>query len=123
MRQAARQGRAAKQKVSIMQTYPAPVGGWNARDALASMKPIDAVVLNNWFPRASFCEMRGGWASHVTGMTGTAKTLMVYNKLTGSNQMFCATNQQIWNVSSAAGAPSSLLARTNGKQQWVMFGD
>src|SRR5689334_19354806 len=101
MRTAVRQGRAAKQKVSITQTYPAPIGGWNARDALASMKPIDAVVLNNFYPRPSYVEFRGGRAAHATGMTGNGKTLMVYNKLTGSNEMYAATSSGIYNVSSA----------------------
>ena len=34
-------------KVSVQQSYPPPVGGWNARDALAAMKPTDAVALDN----------------------------------------------------------------------------
>ena len=123
MRSPLRQTRAAKQKVSITQTYPAPIGGWNARDALASMKPTDAVVLNNWYPRPSYVEFRGGYASHATGMAQTGKTLAVYNKLTGSNQMFCYTSGGIYNVSSAGAVGATVLARTNGKHQWVMFGD
>src|SRR6185295_12739004 len=123
MREAARQGRAAKQKISITRTYPGPVGGWNARDALASMKPYDAVILNNWYPRPSYVEFRGGWAAHATGTTGNVKTLAVYNKLTGGNQMFGYTATGIYNVSSAGAVGASLLARTNGKHQWVMFGD
>lgn len=123
MRTAARQSRAAKQKVSITKTYPSPIGGWNSRDGLASMKPTDAVVLNNWFPRPSYVEFRGGYASHATGMTGTGKTLAVYNKLTGSNQMFGFTASGIYNASSAGAVGASVLARTNGKHQWVMFGD
>ena len=30
-------------------TVTAPIGGWNARDPLAEMKPTDAVILDNWF--------------------------------------------------------------------------
>ena len=123
MRRPQRVGRAARQKIQIVKTYPSPVGGWNARDALASMAPHDAVVLNNWFPRPSYVEFRGGYAEHATGLTGTGKTLTVYNKMTGSNQMFAFTSSGIYNVSSAGAVGATVLARTNGKHQWVMFGD
>lgn len=56
-------------------------------------------------------------------MTGIGKTLIVYNKLTGSNQMFCSTASGIFNVSSSGAVGASVLARTNGKHQWTMFGD
>lgn len=104
MRQALRSKAPQRQQISTVVSYPAPLGGWNARDPLAAMKPMDAVVLNNWFPRTSYCEIRGGYtpnASSATGMTGNGKTLMVYNKLTGSNQMFGVTASGIYNVSSA----------------------
>lgn len=123
MRRPQRGTRVPRQQTSIVKSYAPPVGGWNARDALASMQPTDAVVLKNWFPRPSYVEFRGGHASHATGMTGVGKTLMVYNKLTGSNQLFCSTASGIFNVSSAGAVGASVLARTNGKHQWVMFGD
>ena len=123
MRTAARQRVSPRQRTSIVKTYTSPIGGWNARDALASMKPYDAVVLNNWFCRPSYVEFRGGHASHATAMTDTGKTLLVYNKMTGSNQLFAFTASGIYNVSSAGAVGASVLARTNGKHQWTMFGD
>ena len=123
MRTALKTKSGIKSQVSQVRSYAPPVGGWNARDALASMKPFDAVVLNNWFPRPSYVEFRGGHASHATGMTGNGKTLMVYNKMTGTNEMFCATASGIYNVSSDGAVGASVLARTNGKHQWTMFGD
>jgi hypothetical protein len=109
--------------ISVTQAFPAPVGGWNDRDSLAAMKPTDAVTLENWYPNASYIEFRGGHASHATGMTGNGKTLMTYNRMTGTNQLFCATASGIYNVSSAGAVGASVLARTNGKHQWKMFGD
>lgn len=123
MREPLRQFRAARQKIAFTQTYPAPVSGWNARDALASMAPTDAVVLNNWYPRPSYVEFRGGYASHATGMTGNGKTLAVYNKLAGNNEMFAMTSSGIYDVSSAGAVGAVELVRTNGKHQSVMFGD
>lgn len=110
-------------QTTTVKSYPAPIGGWNARDSLAMMKPHEAIILNNWFPKTSYVEIRGGWAAHATGMTGNGKTLLVYNAMTGTNTMFCTTASGIYNVTSAGAVGASVLARTNGKHQWVMFGD
>lgn len=116
-------GTGPQQQTSAVKTFPAPVGGWNARDALAAMKPTDAVTLQNWYPRPSYVEFRGGHASHATGMTGTGKTLAVYNALSGTNTMYCYTASGIYDVTSAGAVGASKLSRTNGKHQWTMFGD
>lgn len=67
--------------------------------------------------------MRGGNSSHATGMTGNGKTLAVYNKMNGQSQMFCTTASGTYNVSSAGAVGASVAARTNGKHQWIMYGD
>lgn len=115
------QARAAK--VSRSKSYPPPVGGWNARDSLAAMKPIDAVTLDNWFPNTSYVEFRGGYASHATSSLGNIKTLATYNPLSGTNKMFGMTANGIFDVTDAGAIGIVMLARTNGKHQWTMFGD
>ncbi len=124
MRQALRSNASsARARVAGLQSYPAPVGGWNARDALAAMRPDDAVELVNWFPGTSYCEIRGGSSDHATGMTGNGKTLAVYNALNGTNSMWCITASGVYNVTAAGAVGASVAARTNGKHQWLMFGD
>lgn len=123
MRKPAKTKTRTRSRVSWSKSYPAPVGGWNARDSLAAMKPTDAIVLNNWFPKTSYCEIRGGYADHATGMTGTGKTLAVYNALSGTNKMFSATESGVYDVSSPGAVGASVAARTNGKHQWLNFGD
>ncbi len=123
MRAPLRNKRGPQAPVSRTVSYPAPVGGWNARDALADMGVTDAVSLVNWFPRPSYVEFRGGHASHATGMTGTGKTLIVHNAVAGTAKMFCTTESGIYNVSAAGAVGASVLSRTNGKHQWTMFGD
>src|SRR5687768_1091566 len=115
--------RAPRAQIASVQSIPAPVGGWNTREALAEMKPTDAIALTNWFPRASYCEIRGGYASHATDMTGNGKTLVVYNALDGANKMFCATASGVYNVSSSGVVGASVATPTDGKYQWTMFGD
>jgi len=123
MRTALKAKRGQRSTVSKVESYPPPIGGWNARDAVASMSPVDAVELVNWYPRPSYVELRGGHTTHATGTTGNIKTLATYNSMTGANQLWGFTASGIYNVSSAGAVGASGLARTNGKHQWEMFGD
>lgn len=45
-------------------SLPSPVGGWNARDALADMEATDAVSMINMIPRAGYVESRRGSVMH-----------------------------------------------------------
>lgn len=123
MRIALRNRASRRQQIADVRSIPAPVGGWNTRDALPTMKSKYAVALDNWFPASSFCELRGGNAPHATGMTGNGKTLMTYNKLNGQNEMFCATASGVYDVSSAGAVGSAEIARTDGKHVWINYGD
>lgn len=116
-------GQSLRDTVAGSQSFPAPIGGWNARDSLADMKATDAITLENWFPKTSYVEIRGGSLDHATGMTGTAKTLAVYNKFDGTNEMFATTESGVYDVSSSGVVGASVAARTNGKHQWLTFGD
>lgn len=116
-------GQSLRDTVSGSQSFPAPVGGWNARDALAKMKATDAIALENWFPKTSYVEMRGGSSDHATAMTGTGKTLCVYNKFSGASEMYATTESGVYDVTSAGAVGASKAARTNGKHQWTSFGD
>src|SRR5947207_3620163 len=108
--------------INSTQSVAAPVGGWNARDALADMKATDAVRLTNLFPRPTYCEVRGGATNWATGMAATGKSLMAWNGPTGSNKLFAGTSSGIYNVtnSGAVGAAETATV-TNGKFQWVNF--
>lgn len=123
MRQPTQNKPQGRKQVSNFMSYPSPIGGWNAADALSDMKPSEALALDNWYPRTGYCEIRGGSAGHATGMTGIGKTLAVYNALNGTNSMFCATDSGVYNVTSAGAVGASVAVRTNGKHQHLMFGD
>ncbi|NDE81357.1 MAG: hypothetical protein EB037_10650, partial [Actinobacteria bacterium] len=81
-------------------SLPAPVGGWNARDALANMAPTDAVTLENLFPGVSSVALRGGYVEHATGMSGQVETLMTYNG-GSSDKMFAIVGGKIYDVTSS----------------------
>jgi hypothetical protein len=107
---------------NTIKSRPSPVGGWNSRDALATMKPTEANRLVNWFPRTTLCEIRGGAVDWATGLAATPKALMTWNGPTGTNKLFAATASGIYNVSASGAVGSAETATcTNGKLQWVNF--
>jgi len=75
---------------SSTQSLPPPIGGLNARDSLADMKPEDAILLDNWFPRATEVEVRSGFSSHAT-FTGDCESVIVYNGVSAT-KVFVAVN-------------------------------
>src|SRR5574337_214361 len=115
---------------AIEKPIPAPVGGLNARDSLASMPGEDAVVLQNFYPTPSFVETRGGTDLHLDQFPGIIKTLAVYSGIDGANTLWAFSDQGVAEVTHGGRAPylgdyPNYLSptRTNGKHQWCMFGD
>lgn len=104
-------------------SMPAPLRGINSRDSLANMPEGYALSLENFYPKTSYLELRGGAADHVTGITGTPKTLAIYNRAAGTNSMYAATNAGVFDVTSPGVVGASLAARTTGKHQWLNYGD
>lgn len=114
---------ALRLQIATTINQPPPVGGINSRDAYTAMKKEDAVFMKNFYPRGNYVEIRAGNSNHATGMTGNGKTLATYSALTGTETMFCSTPSGIYNVTSSGAVGASVLARTEGKHQWIMFGD
>lgn len=96
---------------SLTASSPAPIGGWNARDPEAAMKPSDAVWLENWWPGTADVTVRKGAANHATGIGGQVESLMAYSSPT-AQKMFAATPTALYDVSStgAVGAPIKSLS-------------
>lgn len=92
---------------------PAPVGGLNLRDGLASMKGTDALILDNWIPESSYCEQRRGHTSHVTGLGALPRTLMDWSGPTGS-QLYAATATAVYNVTSTGAVGAAVLSGLSG---------
>ena len=87
-----------------MFTVPAPVGGWNTRDALDAMPPTDAVILDNWWPTTGKVVIRSGYKQHSTGMgTGNVDTLAEYHSGATQKLIACA-NGNIYDATSSTAA-------------------
>jgi hypothetical protein len=71
------QGVNAKQTARTL-TIPAPVGGLNGRDSLASMPDKDAFLMDNWVPGTATVDSRGGNVAHSTGLGAPVESLITY---------------------------------------------
>ena len=83
MRQALQHGRQPlrggnRRQVSNGVSIPAPVGGWDAQSPLAAMPPQNAVILDNFIPRAGYVELRRGYAPWQLGTPLPVETGMVW---------------------------------------------
>jgi hypothetical protein len=97
---------------------PSPIGGWNARDSVAEMNPLDAVVLNNFYPTPSEIQLRKGYTKYATGITGQVDTLMQYSG-GSTSKLFAAAGSVIYDVSSGGTASSAVTALGSDRWQYV----
>lgn len=100
-------------------SLPAPVGGWNARDGLAGMKPNEAVILTNLFPSTTAVEMRAGYSQHSTGYGAVVETLIAYSG-GATNKLKAIAGGSVYDAtSSGAIGAAELSSLTNSRWQYV----
>lgn len=107
--------------LSTTVTIPAPVGGWNARDALTAMAVTDAIQLDNFIPGTGGNTLREGMSVHSTGLGSFIESLMEYSGPSAAPQLFGAVPTAIYDVTAAGAASSSVTGLLNGRWQHVMF--
>ncbi|MDQ0084585.1 hypothetical protein J2W35_004954 [Variovorax boronicumulans] len=98
-------------------SFPAPIGGLNARDPLAAMKPTDAVILENWWPGPSSVEVRKGWTQWSTGYVNPVQTLMRYAPTSGAYKLFAAAGGSIFDAT-ALGPVGAAVVTGLSSAQW-----
>lgn len=105
-----------RRQVAQSKSVPPPVGGWNRRDALDLMKPQDAVVLDNWFPRESDVITRKGYTSHCD-TTEAMPVDYLFEHYSGSTRKLLAfCNGKLLDVTSTSPATISSGGYSGG---WV----
>jgi hypothetical protein len=105
----------AKKFSALTASLPSPIGGWNARDSLAEMQPLDAVQMVNFFPTPTDVTMRKGYTRSSTGIAGAVNALMSYSSPSGTT-LFASTDSIIYDASTPT-ATVSLTGITSGK--WI----
>ena len=99
-------------------SLPAPVGGWNARDSLAAMDPLDAVTLENLFPGTTSVNSRSGYTQFSTGWPGQVETVMSYSGSTTS-ELWGISNGEIYEAVSGAIGAAAVTGLTNSRWQYI----
>ena len=107
---------------ALPQSVAAPIRGLNTEDGLADMHPLDALIMDNHFPRTSDVMLRKGFSNHVTGITGAVETLMQY--ATGSSRkLFAAATTAIYDVTTSGVVGAAVLSSlTSARWQFANFG-
>jgi len=103
---------------------PPPVGGWNARDALATMPITDAERLENWFPDTTYVAPRTGSETFNRAFgSGDVETIMQWAG--GSSlKLLIAVGGSLLYIATSGTAGVSTVATGYGSDQWqyVNFG-
>lgn len=103
-------------------TLPAPVGGLNARDALAAMPAGDAVTLDNFFPGTTSVDLRAGYENWSTGYPAAVESLMTYNGPT-SSKMFAASGTAFYDATAKAAVGAAVVSGlSNARWQHANMG-
>ena len=111
--------RIPRQQASQTVTVAAPIGGWNARDALGAMDPLDAVTLQNFWPGTNSVILRNGYTKHATGLPAQVQTLMAYSSGT-ANKLFAVSDGKIYDATNTGAVGSAAVTGlTNSKFQYV----
>ena len=109
-------------RVSKNTSLQAPTMGLNAKDAVANMKPKFATTIENWFPTPSSVDVRKGYVSHATGLSGDVETLAAYN--TGTSQrLFAAANGNIYDATASGAVGDAVVSSlSNSRFQYINMG-
>jgi len=110
-----------KPRVSQALSLPAPTGGLNDLDPLASMGPEFLIDCLNFFPDTASLQIRQGYRNWVTGLDIPVKTIMSFNNTDGSFLPFAATDAGLYNIDASLDSPPVAFALTEGQCEWVNY--
>lgn len=112
-----------KQRVSQVVPVPGPTGGIDDTSSIANMEPKFAVDMVNYFPQASDIRVRFGYQEWAKNLPSDGKTLMSYNGVDGTSELFVCTDDGIYDVTASTSTPTLVHALTEGNVRWVQFGN
>lgn len=107
-------------------TFPAPVGGWNARDPISEIPPTDAIFLDNWWPTTNSVKIRPGHELFATlpadtepGSPHNVRALLSHNAPGGTKTLFAGLNDGIYDITAGGTISSVASAGTSGEWESV----
>ena len=105
------------------QNIPAPIGGWNTRDSLSLMPPIDAISLDNFFPQVGSVRSRKGSEDFATGFGADVEMITSLNSSTITRLAAASTKLFTWTSTKGNTAVEIGSGFTNARWQTVNMGD
>lgn len=96
----------------------APIGGWNARDSIATMPETDAVILTNLFPNTTGVALRNGSVNWATGLGNQVNTIMGFNPAVGPRKLFAAAGGSVFDVT-ASGPVGAAAISSLSTDKWI----
>lgn len=106
----------SKGQTATARSVPAPVGGWDTESPLAAMPKQNAVILDNWIPRAGYVELRRGFIQQVTGLA-PVESLIAWRGDAAGDKLFACAGANIYDVTSV-GSPGSALYASAASARW-----
>lgn len=105
--------------VSGSASLPAPLGGWNGRDALADMEPTDAVFMTNWIPATSDVQLRFGYRKWATGLGAQVETILAYSG-GSTNKQFGVAGGSIYDTTAGGAVGAAVVTGlSNSRLQYT----
>lgn len=101
-------------------SLPAPIGGWNTRDALADMPVTDAIAMENLFPGTDSVFIRPGHVEHANGMGSSSVLGLVAWHGPASEQLIVTTSGGVWNATAGGAAVNIVANSTYANDYWQM---
>lgn len=100
-------------------SIPAPVKGWNAADSIADMGQMDAIFLDNFFPRTGDVMLRKGYKEAAALPAGKeVRALIGYKSPAAAAKLFAAAQDGIYDIT-AGNATVPVSAATDARWQHV----
>jgi hypothetical protein len=119
MKQALRRNPTRRQ-TAVGASIPAPTGGWNAQAPIASMPAGDAVILDNWIPRAGYVELRRGSVLTSDNAPGPVESLFAWRGST--EELYGVSDGDVYEVGpGSAGFTASVYTVTSNRVQTTNF--
>lgn len=106
------------QQTSTVFSLPSPTGGWNRRDNLADMAPLDAITMDNFFPDVSGVSLRRGNTLFADSLSGEVETLFEFRS-PSQTQFLASAGTTIYDITS--GVSSEGTGFTNARWQTQVF--
>lgn len=99
----------------VPEAFVAPVGGWNARDPQTAMKPTDAVVLDNMFPRETNVVTRLGYSEVEEIAADQVVHSLIHFEYGTIDKIIAGCNDKLWNAETGV----ELSSTTYDSDEWI----